>query len=206
MERTDLLNCLKGRFDIEELKTLCFEMHIDYNGFKTDNNEAFSRDLILYCERKNRYADLVERCAPNGTQNSSQTPSIKLRDSDFSVLSDCHAALLKLRNLFQNTLPVPHLEPRRMQQILEFANETLQCFPVLQRVMGKAWAEGYRDAITDVVIVSKKTSGRDLMQEVRELQDRSPDEVKAFFGEFANKTRLTELMDKLIAELEAKMN
>ena len=93
-----------------------------------------------------------------------------------------------------------------MEDVLVFADRSLQYFPVLQRVMGKAWAEECRNVVAEVVIVSRRMSGRNLMQETRALQNHPSDEAKAFFDEIARKRGLTELIDKLIVQLEAKMN
>ncbi len=205
MEHTDLLHCLQRRFNIDELKTLCFKLGIEHELFNSSNHEAFARELIRYCERNNLYDELVTRCEIKGSGEPAVSSGTRLREHDFSVFSDCHANLLRLRNLFENALPVPKFEPRRLGQIAQYAENSLHGFPVLRRVMGEKWAADYRDTIVKAVIISEKTSGRDVMKEAHELGSKAEDEVRAFFGEVHEKQNLTKRMDQLLQDIENRM-
>ena len=52
-------------FSIGELKTLCFTLDLDYSQFTGESTPAsdFVRELILFCERRNRMDDLIQACA-----------------------------------------------------------------------------------------------------------------------------------------------
>lgn len=206
MERVKLLTCLEKQFNVEELRIVCFRLKIEHEQFNTNDKQAFIRGLIEYCERKGCYDQLVELCSSGEVYSASQTTTTKLRDFDFAVFSGCHAALVKLRNLFQNTLPVPQFEGRRIQQILEFAEIVLKDSPILQRVMGKEWTTELANTVAETIVYSKKMSGRDLVNEVRELKNRPQIEVEAFINEVDGKRKLTARLDILISDLEARLN
>jgi hypothetical protein len=58
-QRAQLHNLLIERFSKDELCTLCFKLDISYEEFP-DNPIGLARELILYCERRNRLGDLIE--------------------------------------------------------------------------------------------------------------------------------------------------
>jgi len=60
LDRTELLEILKTHFDDTELRDLCFEMKIDYESLPGAGKAAKARELIAYCERHGRTADLVD--------------------------------------------------------------------------------------------------------------------------------------------------
>lgn len=51
---------LVDRFSEEELKTLCFDMALDYDMLPGDSKGGKSRELVAYLERRNRLAEFVE--------------------------------------------------------------------------------------------------------------------------------------------------
>jgi hypothetical protein len=50
-------------FDDEELKTLCFDLGVDYDTLRGDGKEAKVRELVAYFERRNSIFDLVKKCS-----------------------------------------------------------------------------------------------------------------------------------------------
>jgi Effector-associated domain 7 len=49
-------------FNIDELKTLCVDLGIDYERIPHGTKDEFCRELILYVQRRNNLAELVSRC------------------------------------------------------------------------------------------------------------------------------------------------
>jgi DNA-binding NtrC family response regulator len=58
--RTRLLQVLSDRFDEGELRTLCFNLEIDYEILPGQGKRDKARELIQYLERRERISDLVE--------------------------------------------------------------------------------------------------------------------------------------------------
>jgi len=54
-----LLGILDKRFDEGELKTLCFDLGIDYDNLPDEGKANKARELIKYLERRNRIPKLV---------------------------------------------------------------------------------------------------------------------------------------------------
>ncbi len=61
-KRAELLQKLSIHFSLEELKTLCFLLHIDSDAFGPVEKDPFIRELILYCERRNQVPTLISNC------------------------------------------------------------------------------------------------------------------------------------------------
>lgn len=65
-ERTDqdhltrLRQILLDRFDEEELRTLCFDLALDYDMLPGRGKEGKARELLAYLERRNRLPELIE--------------------------------------------------------------------------------------------------------------------------------------------------
>jgi hypothetical protein len=59
-DRTQLREFLVQRFTLEELKTLTFDLGIDYNNLPHATTIELSRELIGYCEHRGRLRELVE--------------------------------------------------------------------------------------------------------------------------------------------------
>ncbi len=58
-EPADLRRMLVERFNLEELRTLCQDLQIDYDSLPGEGKEAKARELVAYCERHTRIPDLV---------------------------------------------------------------------------------------------------------------------------------------------------
>lgn len=53
---------LDKHFDKSELKTLCFDMGIDYDSLNGENKSDKARELVAYCDRRRTIPDLVTKC------------------------------------------------------------------------------------------------------------------------------------------------
>lgn len=62
MDRINLLNKLVAHFNLDELKTLCFYLNVEYEVLPGDGKETKIRELITYLERRNRIFELWEIC------------------------------------------------------------------------------------------------------------------------------------------------
>ncbi|VAW43015.1 hypothetical protein MNBD_CHLOROFLEXI01-1846 [hydrothermal vent metagenome] len=62
MNREELHNLIDQRFNLEELKTLCFNLHVDYDSLPSEGKRAKIRELILGFERIDKINELVEKC------------------------------------------------------------------------------------------------------------------------------------------------
>lgn len=60
MDRVKVRRILTEYFSEDELKTLCFDLGIDYENLPGEGKEAKSRELIAYCERCGRLLELME--------------------------------------------------------------------------------------------------------------------------------------------------
>ena len=58
--RTRLLRVMSERLDEGELRTLCFDLEIDYDGLPGEGKANKARELIQYLERRERISDLLE--------------------------------------------------------------------------------------------------------------------------------------------------
>ena len=59
IDRSQLLTILVGQLDDEEIKTLCFDLNVDYEAIKGDAKSTRARELILERERKAQLPELV---------------------------------------------------------------------------------------------------------------------------------------------------
>ncbi len=62
MKRAKLRNLIEAHFNQEELKTLCFDLKIDYDSLSGDNKSAKTRELIQLCQREKRIDELLQYC------------------------------------------------------------------------------------------------------------------------------------------------
>lgn len=72
--RTQLYGLLTKHFDLEELKTLCFNLGVTYDDLRGEGNADKARELVLYLERLDRIPDLTARCAQLRPNISWQPP------------------------------------------------------------------------------------------------------------------------------------
>ena len=61
MDWAELHRLILILFDIEELRTLCFDIGVDYDALRGEGKDAKARELIMQCRRDNRVAELVVR-------------------------------------------------------------------------------------------------------------------------------------------------
>lgn len=61
MSREALRRVLDDHYNIEELKDLCLTLGIDYEDIPGDTQSAKARELVLYMQRRDRLAELVEQ-------------------------------------------------------------------------------------------------------------------------------------------------
>jgi hypothetical protein len=62
IDRLRLLEAIDRHFDGEELRTLCFELEVDYDSLPARGKINKARELIKYCERSRRLDRLVDLC------------------------------------------------------------------------------------------------------------------------------------------------
>ncbi len=58
-DRARLRQVLVDRFTMEELRTLCFELYVDYDLLAGETKDGKARELIIYLESRNRLDELV---------------------------------------------------------------------------------------------------------------------------------------------------
>ena len=58
MERNALLAMIRQTFNDQELRDLCFELGIDYENLPDEGKASKARELVAYCERHGRIAEL----------------------------------------------------------------------------------------------------------------------------------------------------
>jgi hypothetical protein len=56
-----LHHVLTQRFDLEELRTLCFQLGVGYDDLRGEGRTAKTRELILLCQRKGQLDRLAAR-------------------------------------------------------------------------------------------------------------------------------------------------
>lgn len=65
-----LFFAISHRFNIEELKTLCFSLGVDFDDIVGEGKAGKIRELVLYCQRHDKLEELVNQCSqwrPNYT-------------------------------------------------------------------------------------------------------------------------------------------
>jgi len=53
---------LAAHFGDEELRSLCFDLGVDYANLPAEGKDGKARELVAYCERRGRIPELVEMC------------------------------------------------------------------------------------------------------------------------------------------------
>ena len=61
MKRAELQQALEQRFNLSELRQICFDLALPYENFSSKLS-PFSRELVEYCERTNRLDELLSTC------------------------------------------------------------------------------------------------------------------------------------------------
>ncbi len=62
MKQTDLRSLIADSFNKSELRSLCFDLDINFENLQGETLEDKSRELITYCKRQGRLEDLISRC------------------------------------------------------------------------------------------------------------------------------------------------
>jgi hypothetical protein len=78
MDRATLRELLTSHFNLEEIETLCFDLHIDFENLDGRSKQAKVREILLYCERNRQLDELVaavQRLRPNLIDPAKLTPS-----------------------------------------------------------------------------------------------------------------------------------
>ena len=76
MDRVELAKFIRDKFNDSELRDLCFELHIDYESLPGEGKAAKARELVSFCERRDRLPEL-ERTAQQvlATEAQSSVPA-----------------------------------------------------------------------------------------------------------------------------------
>jgi hypothetical protein len=100
MDRATLRKLLNTHFDLEEIETLCFDLHIDFENLDGQSKQAKVRELVLYCERYRRIDELVATIrrlrppliAPPPIALSKRDPRIVVRpvNLDFGIYENAY--------------------------------------------------------------------------------------------------------------------
>ncbi len=82
MDRVELVKFIRDRFNDGELRDLCFELHIDYESLPGEGKAAKARELVSFCERRDRLPELervarqmLEADAQGNTSSLAQGPA-----------------------------------------------------------------------------------------------------------------------------------
>jgi hypothetical protein len=107
MDRVSLRKVIEGHFNTDEIKTLCFDLDIDYENLDGDSKPSKIRELISLCERQNRRDELIEtvlRLRPAIRDNYSSsstgsTPSFRSQVTDKEIVAIKDWLLPRFANL-----------------------------------------------------------------------------------------------------------
>ncbi len=62
MDLTELRDFITKYFDYNELRDLCFDLGIDHENLPGESKSAKARELVAYCQRRNRLDELEATC------------------------------------------------------------------------------------------------------------------------------------------------
>lgn len=88
-ESKELLETLLNHFDIEELRTLCFNLNIHYDDLRGEGRVGKARELIAFCERHGRLPELIEAI-------KKQRPRVVLSNALMAYLPDGKTAVSEI--------------------------------------------------------------------------------------------------------------
>jgi hypothetical protein len=60
MDRVALHRAIDTHFSLDELRTLCFDLHIDFDNLGGEGKQGKARELALHCERTGKIPELLE--------------------------------------------------------------------------------------------------------------------------------------------------
>lgn len=117
-DRNSLLQFLVRHYTLEELKTLCFKMFVDFDNLAGDTKSSKARELILYLERGSRMAELSP-----------------LLGKDKPVA---------YRREFEKEPPIPRIPPRRNRDMNQvFVSHAHEDEAFARRIAADLQAEGW---------------------------------------------------------------
>ena len=126
LDLSKLRELLTKRFDVEELRSLVFDLGVDYDSLRGEGQAAKARELVAYLERRDRVLDLVEL----GQKLRPDVPwqgVVQARKGDFhkglASSDDCAAWRRQLAELKSNLLLI---EERLSQFVMDTDLANLQ--------------------------------------------------------------------------------
>jgi hypothetical protein len=61
LDRVELRQSLTEQFDDGELRTLCFDLRVDYVSLPREGKADKARELVAYCDRHGRIVELEDK-------------------------------------------------------------------------------------------------------------------------------------------------
>jgi len=117
-DRNSLLQFLTRNYSTDELKTLCFQLFVDFDNLAGDTKSAKARELILHLERADRMSDLGP---------------ILGRDKPIAY-----------RREFTKDPPIPRIPPRRNRDMNQvFLSHAQEDEAIARRIAADLQAEGW---------------------------------------------------------------
>jgi hypothetical protein len=115
MDRSQLRQILVKHFDDDELKTLCFELQIEYADLPSPSRKGKARELVTYLERRDRLPELVEI----GREMRPNAPWDSLSEADSAIVDPDRERIETLRHRLSKA--VAHLrliEERKSEYVM----------------------------------------------------------------------------------------
>lgn len=128
MDRVQLVKFIRDKFSDSELRDLCFELHIDYESLPGEGKAAKARELVSYCERRDRLPDLERTArhaleaeaqgtmsspAPDSTFDQRRPLELKAQDDDLDNMTSLQRQLAEVRENLRL------IEERKAEYVLE---------------------------------------------------------------------------------------
>jgi hypothetical protein len=173
MDRVDLLKWIREKFNDNELRDLCFELGIDYERLLGEGKAAKARELVAYCQRCDRLAELeqaAQRMRP-GAALSQSKPSAQGGQIDasrsISIGGSAEGSIIIVgdgnRVNSQQTIDGAGMEPSSPRNLLAEARENL-------RLIGERKAQYVQEVDIPLQLIREERRLRDRIQELeREL-------------------------------------
>jgi hypothetical protein len=110
MDRVELVKFIRDKFNDSELRDLCFELHLDYESLPGEGKAARARELVSFCERRDRLPEL-ERTARQMLEAEAQ--------SDAPVTDRAREKTFLQRQLVEARENLRLIEDRKAEYVLE---------------------------------------------------------------------------------------
>jgi hypothetical protein len=137
----ELVKAIHTGFDLEELKTLCFQMGVDYDDLAGQNRLGKCRELVEWCDRKGLTVALIMTCAaerPNNDYWSIALSRIPAEDAQLAFPKLCSTATSKLKGwqIAQLTSRINHADVDRARlKVMVAADLALTSYLVLHSIL-----------------------------------------------------------------------